>query len=262
MTERMMNSRPTLLDCENLETASRSLCGLFRCSLKDLHDILRRIDIDRVYEQDEPDCTPDQFLHRNLVSALGEPHRPQDVCWFHLTRTSRCNRFTEGILPLGMALDAIWETLLAALRGSEHFSRLQDMRREGVSSYHYNLKTLNPFHWGPFAMRVRDVAFVPERLPNHDYLRLPEIVEDICNGYRSKYGISIQEEVVGVLVPCIVKFVVRGNSDAVGVGPAIHYVYRGIRGEPVSPFANTCFDARGKVIPESDILKIEYIESP
>jgi hypothetical protein len=136
------------------------------------------------------------------------------------------------------------------------------MSTEGVSNYHYKLKTPDPFHWGPFAMLVRDVAFVPERLANHDYLRLPEIIEDICNGYRAKYSISIHKEVIGALVPCIVKFVVRGNRGVVGIAPAIYYVYRSMRREPLSDYANTCFDGCGKVIPRADILRIEYIERP
>ena len=251
-----------LLDCENLEKAAHSLCGLFRCSEGDIQNELLQINIEQVYEHRGPDCTPAQFLYRHLVSVFGEPHHPQGICWFHLTRTSCANKFHEGILPLGMALPSIWEMILSMFRHSQHFSRLQVMKKEGVSNYHYKLKATNPFHWGPFAMLVRDVAFVPERLANHDYLRLPEIIEDICDGYRAKYGISIHKEVVSALVPCIVKFVARGNIGVVGIAPAIYYVYRGMRGEPISDYANTCFDAGGKVIPRADILKIEYIEKP
>ena len=108
-------------------------------------------------------------------------------------------------------------------------------------------------------MLVRDVAFAPNNLSNHDYLLLPEIVEDICNGYLEKYQVSIHKDVVDALVPCIVKFVVRDNRDIGGIAPAISYLYKGIREEPISYYANTCFDAEGKVIPKTDILRIEYI---
>ena len=251
-----------VIDCENQESAVNSLCGLFRCSSDDLCDQLLQIDIDRTYEQDEPDCPPDEFLYRRLVLAFGQPDEPQGIYWFHLTRTSPQNRFHEGILPLGMALDSIWEMVLSIFKFSQHFSRLQSMRMHGVSNYHYQLKTPDPFHWGPFAMLVRDVAFDAKRIGNHDYLWLPEIIEDICNDYLDKYGVSIHEDVVNALVPCIIKFVARDNNDTGCVGPAINYVYSCIRGEPVSHYANTCFDAGGRVIPPGDILKIEYLENP
>ncbi len=251
-----------ILDCENLETSVNSVCSIFRCSEKSLREILLEIDINKTYDIDEPDCTPDYFLYRNMVSAFGEPHQLQYIYWFHLTRTFHTNNFHEGILPLGMALDSIWEMILSIFRQSEHCTRLQTMRIEGVYNNHYQTKTRDPFHWGPFAMLVKEVAFVPNRLANHNYLWLPEIVEDICNGYLEKYKVSIHEDVCDALVPCIVKFMVRGSSGIGNVAPAIYYVYKGIRGEPVSYYANTCFDAGGKVIPRSDILKIEYIEKP
>jgi len=161
-----------------------------------------------------------------------------------------------------MALDSIWDTILSIFSKTDHYSRLKDMRMEGISNYHYKLKVPNPLLWGPFAMLVRDVAFSPEKMANHDYLRLPEIIEDICNDYLDRYQVSIHQDIIDALVPCIVKFVVHENSGVWCIAPAIYYVYRGIRGKSVCLDANTCFDGRGNLIPRTNILQIDYIEKP
>jgi hypothetical protein len=110
-------------------------------------------------------------------------------------------------------------------------------------------------------MLVKEVAFHAHSIANHDYLQLPEIIEDICDYYLEKYGVSIHSDIESVLVPCIIKFRAKAKND-IGIRPAIYYVYRCIRGEPVSQDANTCFDAKGRIIPPGDILKIEYLEKP
>ena len=108
-------------------------------------------------------------------------------------------------------------------------------------------------------MLVKDIAFRAKEIGNHDYLRLAEIVEDICDGYRDKYGISIHEDVVSSLKPCIVKFRSNFRIDQSCIEAAIFYVYKRTKGEPLSGDANTCFDAKGNIIPHGDILSIKYL---
>ena len=233
------------IDCENQESAIDSVCGLFRCSSEDLRYQLQQIDIDTIYGEVWPDHPPEEFLYRKLVSAFGSPDRPQSIYWFHLTRTFPGNDFHEGILPLGIALNLIWDMLLSIFKSTQHYSRLVSMRTSGAGDRLYRLKVPDPFHWGPFAMLVKEAGFHAHRIGNHDYLRLPEIIEDICNCYLEKYGVSIHSDIEGVLVPCIIKFRTEAENDRC-IRPAIYYVYKCIQGEPVSQGANTCFDARGK----------------
>ncbi|MBA4389531.1 MAG: hypothetical protein C0399_01155 [Syntrophus sp. (in: bacteria)] len=248
-----------IIDCESPESTANSLSGLFGCSISDLAHQLADVNVERIYEEDNPDCPPDEFLFRRLVSAFGPPEKPEDTCWFHLTRTFSGNRFSEGILPLGMALDAIWETILRTFEQTEHFPRLQSMKSDGVEDYLYRLKVPNPFHWGPYAMLVRESAFHAHKIGNHDYLGLPEIIEDICNAYLHKFDLSIHTDVATALVPCIVKFITKSEDNFHGIGPAVYYYYKCIRKEPFSWNANTCYDAKGRSIPPESILKIEYL---
>lgn len=162
-----------VIDCENQESTASSLSGLFGCSITDLDYHLVNVDVEKIYEENEPNCPPDEFLIRRIVSAFGQPKKPAAVCWFHLTRTYRGNHFTEGILPLGMALDGIWRTILRSFEHTPHFSRLASLKTDGVKNYHYQLKVPDRFHWGPFAMLVRESAFHANRIGNHDYLALP-----------------------------------------------------------------------------------------
>jgi hypothetical protein len=250
-----------LIDCENQVSAVDSICGLFRCSPDDLRSELWQIDIDTIYGEVWPDCAPDEFLYRRLVSIFGLPDHPNGICWFHLTRTLSGNDFHDGILPLGMAIEKIWDMILRVFESTQYYSRLLSMKTGGVSDHLYRLKVPDPFHWGPFAMLVRETAFHAVLLSNHDYLKLPEIIEDIFNCYHERYGVSIHSDIEDILVPCIIKFKADAEND-IGIRPVIYYVYNCIMGKPFSHYANTCFDAEGKVIPFSDILSIEYMEKP
>lgn len=135
------------------------------------------------------------------------------------------------------------------------------MRTQGEGNELYQLKVPDTFHWGPFAMLVKDVAFESHRIWNHDYLNLPEIVEDICNCYLNKFGTYIHSDIEKALVPCIIKFRASADRD-IGIKPAIYYIYKYIKEEPLSQGVNACFDAKGKVIPPKDIIKVEYIKIP
>lgn len=248
------------LDCENQEIATKTLGSLFGCSGGDLVSLLNSIDLKSVYQDinNSPDFPHDEYIYRKTTEAFGIHKSPDYICWFHLTRTFPGNTFDKGILPLGDALVLIWEHLLKIFKGTEHHSHLHKLKENGIENDHYQLKEPNPFHWGPSAMLVRDVAFRAREIGNHDYLRIPEIVEDICNGYYDKYGLNIYDEVFKSLKPCIVKFKSNFRIDEGCVKSALYYIYASIKGDGLS--SCTCFDAQAKKIPPEDILKIEFLD--
>ena len=69
------------------------------------------------------------------------------------------------------------------------------------------MKVRNPFHWGPYAMLVKEIAFVTDEVRNHDYLDAPEIVEDICFTFSDKYNFDLLRIFKSNTYPCIVKFI-------------------------------------------------------
>jgi len=253
-----------ILDCESISSTEGSLTNLFSCSKNDLISMLAKIDIEGIYQDIEssPDIPPDEYVFQRVIQNFGANITPKLICWFHLTRTTQDATFARGILPLGEALNPIWETLLNIFAGSKHQENLIDLKESGVVNYHYNLKAPDSFHWGPFAMLVKESAFKAKEMGNHDYLWLPEIIEDICNAYHDKYGIFIHDDVVKTLNPCIVKFKSHKRMDDGCVKAALYYLYANVKRESLCIDANTCFDGQGKIIPYEDILKIEFIDMP
>lgn len=109
-------------------------------------------------------------------------------------------------------------------------------------------------------MLVKESAFRSAEMGNHDYLRMPEIVEDICNGYEHQTGECILEDVSSVLTPCIVKFEVESDRDDEHLNRVLlYYCWSKCRNEEMCDLSNTCFDGQGRVIPRSAILKVEFV---
>lgn len=70
-------------------------------------------------------------------------------------------------------------------------------------------------------MLVRESAFNASEMRNHDYLKLPEIIEDVCWGYQERFKESIQDEIMEALRPCIVKFEDRSGTRTDVIGPVL-----------------------------------------
>jgi hypothetical protein len=121
------------------------------------------------------------------------------------------------------------------------------------------MKASGNFHNGPYAVLVRDVAFDPSVCRNNDYLRVPEIVRDICGYFKEVNGVDLQSRFIENSQSCIVKFKVT-STKLHELRTALSYLYSSISKEGVG-FAQNCnFDAGGKAIPPSAIEQIEVIE--
>lgn len=184
---------------------------------------------------------------------------PDRVFWFHLTRVPPSANFSEGILPMNLALPRIWDTVEGVVEDTPNHESFKEFRAKGRGSFQYELKKDCEVHAGPFAMLVRESAFKAKEMGNHDYLDLPEIVEDICNGYQEHTGKSIHRVLRTALTPCIVKFWSDGRRGPDCVEAALFYLYSRRHGEPLSIEGNTCFDGGGQVVAPERIVSIEMI---
>lgn len=183
------------------------------------------------------------------------------VCWFHTTRILPGTTFSEGILPLDAALPSLQERLIEAVDDVHVRAQLQSVLHSGgVVDHHYINKTQNSMHWGPYAILVKEVAFHAEKLGQHDYLGMPEIIEDICNGFQKISGINLMPEFSAKLKPAIIKFVHANNHDDSCIATALCYVYSRI--QKGAPCANsvTCFDGENNPVPPQQILKVEIVD--
>ncbi len=251
---------PLVLDCYSPHTAIESLCEAFRCTPEQLSDVCNTTDLVAKFERGWEDIPVpfDQYLFDHLVNNLGEPKDFERICWFHGTRTTSGATFDEGILPLGFALGKIWDTMIEVAPNQAVQGRLENMKANGVNNFQFNLKVPKEDMWGPYAILVRDVAFNANKLYQHDYLGMPEIIEDICYGYSKAYDESILEVYEQALAPCLVKFE-TGPEEFVN-GPIIAascYVYSCLRSENITGNSVICYDGKNQII--SDILSVEFL---
>ena len=108
-------------------------------------------------------------------------------------------------------------------------------------------------------MLVRESAFHPHDIGNHDYLRVPEIIEDICNGYQKHFEESIYDLIVAGLKPCVVKFEVTALDRHDLTKAALSYCHCKIHGRELWGGANTCYDAAAQPITGSQIVRVEFL---
>lgn len=251
------------IDCSSLDTAMTSVSKLFGVDADHLLDVMIGIDLNKMYEDHRVDGRADKELFSLLEQKLGRKViLPREAYWFHLTRVLRTTTFEEGILPLRDALPMVWNTFRSIVPNGIISERLEGMRKGRVDNFQYNHKLGQPNLGGPFAMLVRESAFRAQEMRNHDYLRIPEIIEDVCRGYERTFGEPILNEVEAKLHRCIVTF--RSTlSEGMGCDcarAAAYYVYSSVWGEKLSIEANTCYSGDGNGVPPKDIMAVDFID--
>ena len=126
------------IDCESKESVLECLTKAFSCSVETLSKVLLSLDIDEIYNiETRISIPPEEYLLNFVTEKLGPPKKITSVCWFHTTRTNKENEFLEGIYPLGMVLDILWETLISNAPSPEIAEHLTQMKEGGVKNDHY-----------------------------------------------------------------------------------------------------------------------------
>ncbi|MCU7835620.1 MAG: hypothetical protein KZQ83_10260 [gamma proteobacterium symbiont of Taylorina sp.] len=249
------------LDCENINSTMDSLAQIYGVTCQDIESFFQSFDIERHYEINEPNDSGDRELRNVFEATIGcEPKKIERVHWFHLTRTLPETDFKEGILPLSRSLDNVWSTFFNVFCDTVHFKNLKELSEKGVSDFQFNLKSGNSEHSGPYAMLVKEVAYQPKDIGNHDYLWLPEIMEDICNGYKKDYGVSIHTYLNEHLKPKIVKFWSDSNTSMSCIESALYYAYLKSKSEKLSSNANAYYDGKNIEIFPDQIVQIAEIK--
>lgn len=202
------------------------------------------------------------YLYTVAESHLGFPLPLDAACWFHMTRVLPGTTFSEGILPLAAALPSLKERLIEAVDDHSLKAQLRHaLHVSGISDHHYVNKTQNSIHWGPYAILVRDAASCAADLSQHDYLAMPEIIEDICNGFND----PIREELLAVfgakLRPAVVKFTAPVDQDQEYIATALCYVHSMIQGGKLDTNSVICFDGENAPVLPHHILKVEFVDS-
>jgi hypothetical protein len=244
-----------VLDCESYESSIRSICDIYRIASDRIIDFLSEID---------SECS-DQDLKHVFEARFGQPVELLDsTSWFHFTRVLPGTNFAEGILPLPLAKERVWEALIDIPSNPQTKCKLNDLRENGVPDYQYTQKSSHSLDDGPFAMLIRELAFHPEAIGNWDYLALPELVDDICNGYEKKYGESIHEEISLGLRKCIVKFKSTERTEYDLIAPTLYYSWikandREFDRDVDRSALDYGFNGGGTTVPFEAIQRIEFV---
>lgn len=260
-----LNEQMTLklvLDCESFEATVDSLARIFQTTSDSLKWLLAHKELSTHYDNNAQDeMSFKDYLFAVVEHNFGSPLSLDAVCWFHTTRVLPGTAFSEGILPLDAALPHLKARLIDAIDDISIREQLQTaLTSSGVADAHYFNKTNNSMHWGPYAILVRDVAFCAEKIGQHDYLGMPEIIEDICNGFRKTSGVDLIEVFRRKLKPTIVKFISTNNCDDICISTAISYAYSIIHGNAPNSTWAYCFNGENNPVPTQDILKVEIVD--
>lgn len=254
-----------ILDCESVESTYLSLESILSLSKAELETIFSSLNMDQFYQQN-PNYhgSGDELLFAIVNNGPSKTINFERTCWFHLTRSKQPHTFDRGILPLNLQINAIWDFLLSLLDDSISEREWKLFCEElNHSDYHYarlyREKINRAQHWGPYAGLVRDMAFRAEEAGNHNYLRTPEIIEDICLCFANTYQIDLLSRFQERTRPCIVKFVTDDCNQGC-IMAALYYLYKVFHDDQLNWYCNRSFDNKGKPLEAGQILKVEFIE--
>lgn len=249
------------LDCASRQTTEQSLVAAFGCSVDDL----RRFVVDPTHGahfEEHWQRLPEfeRWLYQRACETLGQPRLPTEFCWFHGTRVPEGTTFSEGILPLGAWLPRLRAAVVATL-DDEVAKREVELAfdREGGFDMHFGNKVKDAIHWGPFAILVREVADVAKSVGQHDYLGMPEIIEDLCEDVRLASGLDLLPVFEERWKPAMVKFFAPADDSApYALATALCYLREcALKGLP-GHGAVWCFDGDNRAIPPERILGVEW----
>jgi hypothetical protein len=228
---------------------------LYDVNENDVVEFLLSIDIEDYFIKYNPNNTGDEIVFILFEEQFGKAKQAiEKIYWFHLTSVIEGTDFKEGLLPLGNSLNYVWDNLEKILINTPYLENIKSLRKNGVPSYDFMLKLDAELH-GPYAILIRDMAF---ELGHEKYLKVPEIMEDILDGYRNKYSYDIRPIVEKSMKSCIVKFWSEKRIDHDCVKTAIYYLHTYLNKNAYSLYTNTCFDGYNEIIPFKQIDMIEY----
>lgn len=251
-----------VLDCESIESTQLSLSQSFNCTPGQLHKFIAdRSPLE--YFEHNWDRLPmfGEWYYQKLIQHFGRPRMPSEICWFHGTRVPKGTTFTEGLLPLGEQIPRLMDMLVEALENDfDKQSVKSAFERRGGYAFHFANKLNDSIHWGPYAFLVKDVVTSRNSLGQHDYLAMPEIIEDLCEEVKNANGLELLSQFREKLQPVIVKFKApAGDSAEYALSVAICYLNSVVHEGQASSNSVWCFDGKGNAVPPRDILKVEEV---
>jgi hypothetical protein len=258
-----------VLDCETFATTLTSVAAAADVPELELVDGLRRFDPEAVDTgMDWYDAVPSAALASIGIDIDIDIDRIRfdSACAFHGTRTLDPHGFLlHGILPLGAMLDRLWDDLYSIAGGHVTAAEWRAIRTtletgapqpglDEQSAYLYRLKVGKTSLHGPYANLVRDHTLAPND-GHHDYLKIPEIVEDIARFT----GTDLQHRFERAAQSCIIKFRQHDVTHH-ETASAVMYLLSAARNEPHGFGSVHGLDRGGVAVPPEDVIAVDEID--
>jgi hypothetical protein len=254
------------LDCEDADAAVRSLAAAACIDAVTLRAVLLAREPGRIdwAEGEDPWVAVPRILLAEVGVDIGDVSF-DGAYYFHGTRVLRPHAFLrDGILPLGVMLDQLWADLYSLCDGEVSPAQWGALRcglegetrtplHDEHSAWLYRIKFASQFHHGPYASLVRAHTLDPIE-GQHDYLKSPEIVEDIARCL----GLGLQARFEAQARSCIVKFR-HSEVNQQTVEAALLFVLAWVHGQPLGRDSVYGVDCRGAV-PAADVMYVDEID--
>ena len=249
-----------VLDCESVESTYSSLEMILSISKDKIRERLLSFDYENC------DCEYGEKVFLKLFQPDFEKIRFDRTCWFHATRMFPNQSYAKnGILPLGSAIENIWENLFDLVKEAITLSEWDEFKASvekdfpGQDAYAYRLKLEHDHLGGPFGFMSRDIIFRSKEVGNHDYLAESEIVRDICRCFYQKFRVGLLKKYISNTKRCIVKFFAPEVKLDYLEG-ALYFLYLVERKEELNIGCNRCFDGGGNEISPECVLRVEVLD--
>jgi hypothetical protein len=213
------------------------LSGAAGVHVADLLAALRSFD-DAAFDEG-PHEDPFALMPRRVFASLGRSIRDLRFVRGHFFHGSRVVDpdvfFRRGILPLARIIDEIWDVLYRLVETDCPKDKWDSFRRDmesqgcGDSGDIYRERLRHPLHHGPDSYLIRDALLRPDAAW-HDYLKIPEIVQDITRCY----GKDLEARFRAATVACIVEFEGPIDSPETAANTACWYLLDVVRGDRTS----------------------------
>ncbi len=246
------------LDCQNLDTALASFAAACQRPVATVRDAMQAYTPDWSEAGPELTAAGPRAVFR-LLDITSNDIAFEGAYYFHGTRVFDPTTFRrDGILPLGQAIDRLWSSLYALVADTlteEDWHRLRADVETGAGDHHgylYRLKTNGPtLHGGPFAM-LNPQHHLVAREGHHDYLAIPEIVEDIARCA----GLDLAQRFKEATTPCIVKFRTTCiDNDILHAG--FWYLHGMLEDGQPGRLAQCDYSGEGRAVPPDDIVAVQ-----
>jgi hypothetical protein len=268
-----------VIDCETTLTLKNTLERITGVSIIETLKFLEHFPMKDYFPDDPcmqsyPD-TQDKLLLKCFKENFKVSFEIDITNWFHLTRVKSSDVFENGIIPLNLIVEEIWAFLQSlsgiSVREWEAFRILVETNKSNTggnivhSASQYISKINKTFSAGPHGILIKDNAFKASELRRHDYLKIPEIVQDICRCYSEySYGYSdnkvLEIKYVEVTKPYIVKFRHIGGQSC-HIGNMLLYLYSTIHNEQIDHNCDADYNAMNSIVKPENIIYVESVEN-